>query len=173
MCVKSCANICIKLRNFGAPVSFCCHTVSSPYRPWAQLKDIKETVHVQSELKVLIASYHWIHLGQDINSFIKILHGISTFKNRFKLTIFWPNDGIRNWVLILVNRSIEVVHSYSYAVSIGRCLLSNYKSPNEPCIMSMREIRLSALKIKKTDENFLCSPRSANSVASVFDVKKI
>jgi hypothetical protein len=46
MCVKSCANICIKLRNFGAPVSFCCHTV-----PWAQLKDIKETV--QTELKVL------------------------------------------------------------------------------------------------------------------------
>ncbi len=65
MYVKSCANICIKLRNFGAPVSFCCHTESSP---WAQLKDIKETV--QPELNVLIA-YYWIHLGQYINSYIQ------------------------------------------------------------------------------------------------------
>jgi hypothetical protein len=67
---------------------------------------------------------------------------------------FWPKDGIRIWVLISIIRSIGIMQRYSYAVSIGRCLLSNYKSPNQPCKMSMREIRLSTLKIKKKHNEF-------------------
>jgi hypothetical protein len=109
------------------------------------------------------ASLQMFHLPSIYSSIILYFFCFSTCMH-----IFWPNDGI----LIFINRSIGIMQRYSYAVSIGRCLLSNYKSPNQPCKMSLREIRLSALKIKKTDENFLCFPRSANSVASVFDVKK-